>query len=318
VSGAVSGVFVVIANAWMNAPTGFDIVNGLPVNIDPIAALFNDAAFTQTLHMTLAAYAATGMGVAGIHAWFVRRDPTNVFHRRALQVALMVGVPAALVQPLSGDLSARDVAERQPVKFAAMEAHYHTSSNVPFVIGGVMNEETGDLKYAIEVPSALSLLMKGDANAVIPGLDAVPAEDRPPVGVVHFAFQLMVGLGSIMALLSLWVVWHWLRKRDLGGTPVLLLGLTLAAPFGMIAVEAGWVVTEVGRQPWIVHNIIRTADAVTPVPGLVVPLVGFTLLYAFLGVVVVALLRRQIIRSPGAPLEGFVTREFRSVPVTPP
>jgi cytochrome d ubiquinol oxidase subunit I len=180
-----------------------------------------------------------------------------------------------------------------------------------------MNEESGELKYAIEIPSALSLLMKGDANAVIPGLDAVPAEDRPPVGVVHFAFQLMVGLGSIMALLSLWVVWHWLRKRDLGGTPVLLLGLTLAAPFGMIAVEAGWVVTEVGRQPWIVHNIIRTADAVTPVPGLVVPLVGFTLLYAFLGVVVVALLRRQIIRSPGAPMEGFVTREFSSLPVKP-
>ena len=317
VSGAVSGIFVVIANAWMNAPTGFDVVNGLPVNIDPIAALFNDAAFEQTLHMTLAAYAATGLGVAGIHAWFVRRDPTNAFHRRALQVALIVGVPAALVQPLSGDLSARDVAKRQPVKFAAMEAHFETSGNVPFVIGGIPNAETGELQYAIKIPNALSLLMTGSASTVIPGLDAVPPEDRPPVGVVHIAFQVMVALGSYMALLSLWVVWHWVRKREFSRTPLLLMGLILGAPFGIIAVEAGWIVTEVGRQPWIVHNLIRTADAVTPVPGLIVPMVGFTLLYAFLGVVVVALLRRQIIRSPGAPMEGFETREFAVLPAKP-
>jgi cytochrome bd ubiquinol oxidase subunit I len=317
VSGAVSGIFVVIANAWMNAPTGFEVVNGLPVNIDPIAALFNDAAFSQTLHMTLAAYAATGLGVAGIHAWFVRRDPTNAFHRNALHVALLVGVPAALVQPLSGDLSARSVAERQPVKFAAMEAHFETSGNVPFVIGGIPNAATGELSYALKIPNALSLLMKGDPDAVIPGLDAVPPADRPPVGIVHFAFQLMVALGTYMALISALVLWRWIRRREIASARRLLLAITAGAPFGIIAVEAGWIVTEVGRQPWIVHNVLRTADAVTPVPGLVVPLVGFTLLYAFLGVVVVALLRRQIIRSPGAPLEAFETREFSSAPVKP-
>jgi cytochrome d ubiquinol oxidase subunit I len=247
----------------------------------------------------------------------VRRDPTNAFHRRALQVALIVGVPAALVQPLSGDLSARDVAKRQPVKFAAMEAHFETSGHVPFVIGGIPNAETGELKYAIKIPNALSLLMTGSASTVIPGLDAVPPEDRPPVGVVHIAFQVMVALGSYMALLSLWVVWHWVRKREFSRTPLLLMGLILGAPCGIIAVEAGWIVTEVGRQPWIVHNLIRTADAVTPVPGLIVPMVGFTLLYAFLGVVVVALLRRQIIRSPGAPMEAFETREFAVLPAKP-
>jgi cytochrome d ubiquinol oxidase subunit I len=314
VSGAVSGIFVVIANAWMNAPTGFDVVNGLPVNIDPIAALFNDAAFTQTLHMTLAAYTACAMAVAGIHAWYLRRDPHNVFHRHALTVALIVGVPASLLQPLSGDLSARHVAEAQPAKFAAMEAHMHTSSNVPFVIGGVPNAETGELQYAIEIPGALSLLMTGSTSGVITGMDQIPVDERPPIAVVHTAFQLMVALGTYLMFVSAAVLFYYWRKRHVATVPWLLLALVVGAPFGMIAVEAGWVVTEVGRQPWIVHGVLKTADAVTPVPGLVVPLVGFTLLYVFLGIVVVALLRRQILRAPGGELENFVTRELRAVP----
>ena len=314
VSGAVSGIFVVIANAWMNAPTGFEVVNGRPVNIDPIAALANDAAFTQTLHMTLAAYTACAMAVAGIHAWYVRRDPGNAFHRHALTVALIVGVPASLLQPLSGDLSARHVAKAQPAKFAAMEAHMHTSANVPFVIGGIPNAETGELRYAIEIPSALSVLMTGRADGVITGMDQIPPDERPPIAVVHFAFQLMVALGSYLMLVAAAVAFFYLRGRHVATVPWVLRALVIGAPFGMIAVEAGWVVTEVGRQPWIVHGILRTADAVTPVPGLVVPLVGFTILYVFLGVVVLALLRRQIIRAPGGELEGFVTRELRAVP----
>jgi cytochrome bd ubiquinol oxidase subunit I len=313
VSGAVSGIFVVIANAWMNAPTGFDVVNGLPVNIDPIAALFNDAAFTQTLHMTLAAYTACAMAVAGIHAWYLRRDPSNVFHRHALTVALIVGVPASLLQPLSGDLSARHVAKAQPAKFAAMEAHMQTSGNVPFVIGGIPDATTGELRYAVEIPGALSLLMTGSTEGVITGMDRIPVDERPPIAVVHFAFQLMVALGTYLMLVSAAVLFFYVRKRHVATVPWLLGALVLGAPFGMIAVEAGWVVTEVGRQPWIVYGWLRTADAVTPVPGLVVPLVGFTLLYIFLGVVVVALLRRQIIRAPGGELEGFVTRELRAV-----
>lgn len=302
VSGVLSGAFVVCANAWMNAPAGFRMVDGVAVDIDPIAAMFNDAAFTQVLHMTLAAYAATGFAVAGVHAFaLLRGTPHRAFHRYALQIGLLVGVPAALLQPLSGDLSARDVAVRQPVKLAAMEGHLRTGPGA-FVIGGWPDAATLEHRGAIEIPGALSLLLHGDPTAVVPGVDAVPADERPPLAIVHTAFQVMVGCGMAMAGLGLWaIVRHWRRRRGVG--PALpddrrfLLASVAVAPLGFIAIEAGWTVTEVGRQPWIVHGIMRTADAVTPMPGLVVPFLAFTLLYVFLAVVVVFLLWRQIVKT---------------------
>ena len=152
VSGAASGVFVVIANAWMNAPTGFDVVDGAIANVDPIAGMLNPMAFQQALHMTLAAYAATGFAVAGIHACLLLFDRDNAFHRRALGIALMVGAPAAVLQPLSGDLSARAVAEYQPAKLAAMEAHFETVRRAPLVIGGWPDMDARETRYALRDP----------------------------------------------------------------------------------------------------------------------------------------------------------------------
>ncbi len=311
VSGALSGVFVVTANAWMNAPTGFTVVDGVISDVDPIAAMLNPAAFTQVLHMTLAAYAATGFATAGIHAIaLLRNTPHKAFHRNALQIGLLVGVPAALLQPLSGDLSARHVAEYQPVKFAAMEAHHHTGP-MPFVIGGWPDEAAGTNRFALEIPGAVSLVMTGDPRASIPGLDAVPAEDRPPVAIVHVAFQIMIACGVVMGAVSLWtLVRIWRRKRGRGASlpndRPYLIALAFCAPLGFIAIEAGWTVTEVGRQPWIVQGFMRTADAVSPVPGLVVPFIGFTLLYIGLSIAVVWLLYRQIVKTGVGviPLEG--------------
>ena len=298
VSGALSGIFVVIANAWMNSPTGFDLVDGRAVNIDPVAAMMNPAAFQQTLHMTLAAYTATGFAVAGIHAFLLLRDPANRFHRLAMSIALVVGVPAALLQPISGDISARQVAKYQPAKLAAMEGQFATERRAPLRIGGWPDEEARETRYAIEIPGGLSFLAFGDIDAEVVGLDAFPRDEQPPVAIVHIAFQIMVALGSYLALLSLWVAWTRFRKRDIVENRLLLRALVLAAPMGFIAIEAGWTVTEVGRQPWVVYGILRTADAVTPMPGLVIPFVTFTLLYCVLGVVVVWLLYRQIVRSP--------------------
>lgn len=139
VSGTVSGIFVVFANAWMNAPAGFELVNGVPTNIDPIAAMLNPASFHQTLHMTLAAFATTGIAVAGIHAWMLRKDPADHFHRSALHVALLVAIPASLLQPLSGDISAKFVAKYQPAKLAAMEGQFETERGAPLRIGGIPN-----------------------------------------------------------------------------------------------------------------------------------------------------------------------------------
>ena len=298
VSGAASGIFVVIANAWMNSPTGFDLVGGRIVNIDPIAGMMNPMAFQQTLHMTLASYTATGFAVAGIHAFLLLADPANAFHRRALSIALVLGVPAALLQPISGDISARSVARYQPAKLAAMEAHFQTAAAVPLMIGGWPDMEAGETRYAIKIPYGLSLLAFHDPKAVVKGLNEFPRKDWPHVPIVHVAFQVMVALGSYLALLSIWVSWRAFRRRDLVSNRLLLGAIALSAPMGFLAIEAGWTVTEVGRQPWVVYGVLRTADAVTPMPGLIVPFVLFTLLYCFLGVIVVWLLYHQIIRSP--------------------
>ena len=301
VSGVLSGIFVVIANAWMNAPRGFVLRDGVAAEIDPIAAMMTPAAFPQTLHMTLAAYAATGFAVAGIHALMLRRDPGAAFHRRALQLALMMAVPAALLQPIAGDIAAKAVARLQPAKLAAMEGQFTTEHGAPLRIGGWPDQDDGVTRWSLEIPKALSLLAFGDPNAEVQGLDRVPREDWPPVAIVHVAFQVMVALGSYLALVSLWVLWDWRRARPLEGDRLLLGAIVLGAPMGFVATEAGWVVTEVGRQPWIVQGVLRTADAVTPMPGLVVPFALFTLLYVFLGVIVVYLLRRQIVSSPREP-----------------
>jgi cytochrome bd ubiquinol oxidase subunit I len=298
VSGAASGIFVVIANAWMNAPTGFEVVNGRLANVDPIAGMLNPMAFQQTLHMTLASYAATGLAVAGIHAFLLLIDRHNAFHRRALSVALLVGAPAAVLQPISGDLSARAVAKYQPAKLAAMETHFETGRRVPLVIGGWPDMATGQTRYALRIPGGLSFLAFHDLDAEVKGLDQFPRADWPNVPIVHTAFQVMVALGTFMALVGVWAGVLAFRRRDLCASPWFLRALALAAPMGFIAIEAGWTVTEVGRQPWIVYGVLRTADAVTPMPGLIVPFLGFTALYCFLGVIVAWLLYRQIIRSP--------------------
>jgi cytochrome d ubiquinol oxidase subunit I len=297
-SGTASGIFVVTGNAWMNTPAGFDLVGGRAVNIDPIAAMQNGAALSESVHMTLAAFAAVGFAVAAIHAHLLRKDPRNLFHRRAVAIALTVGGVAAVLQPLSGDLSARHVARAQPAKLAAMEGQFRTESGAPLRIGGWPDEAAGRTGYAIEIPYGLSLLAFHDPHAVVKGLDEFPPGDRPPVAPVHVAFQVMVICGLSMAVTALIGGGLFLRRRTLPDAPWYLGLVTLCGPLGFVAIEAGWTVTEVGRQPWIIHGVMRTSEAVTPMPHLVVPLATFTLLYLLLGLVVIVLLRRQVFQSP--------------------
>ena len=297
-SGTVSGIFVVFANAWMNTPTGFAMESGRVVSIDPLAAMANPAAFPESLHMTLAAFAAVGFAVAAIHAHLLRTDSANLFHRRAMGIALAVGGGAALLQTVSGDLSARHVARHQPAKLAAMEAHYDTERGAPLRIGGWPDEEAERTRWAIEIPYGLSLLAFHDPRAEVRGLKEFPRADRPPVAVVHAAFQVMVGCGTVMAVTALAGAWLYWRRRRLPDAPWYLRLVTLTGPLGFVAIEAGWTVTEVGRQPWIIHGVMRTADAVTPMPRLVIPLVTFTAVYLLLAFVVVVLLRRQVFESP--------------------
>jgi cytochrome d ubiquinol oxidase subunit I len=297
VSGICSGIFVVTANAWMNAPVGFKMVDGKITDIDPIAAMLNPASFHEVLHMTLAAFVATGFAVSAVHAYFLLRDRSNIFHRSALGIALTVACVSIPLQILSGDLSARAVGRLQPAKLAAMEAHYRTQTGAPLIIGGIPNDETRTTDYALSIPRGLSILLADDPNAKVIGLEEFPQSDWPNVRIVHWSFDIMVASGMAMLALAVWSGWLWWRGRTLADHPRLLRALVAAGPLGFVAIEAGWVVTEVGRQPWIIYGVMRTKDAVTPMPGIVVPFVVFTVLYIFLAVIVVVLLRRQFVES---------------------
>lgn len=298
ISGLLSGILVVAANAWMNSPAGFDYVNGEYINVDPIKAMFNDAWFSQALHMCIAAFSATGFAVAGVHALMIIRKKNVVFHSKSFTIAAIFACLAALLQPLSGDLSAKDVAKRQPAKLAAMEAHFETQKAAPLIIGGIPDTKNKKVDYALKIPWLLSFMAHGDPQAEVKGLDSIPEDLHPPVAITHYAFQVMVGLGMLMLLLAIvyffarWKKKHWLNRDWL------LKLFVLATPMGFIAVEAGWTVTEVGRQPWIIYGIMKTADAVTPMPGIRYSFYLFTAIYVSLAAIVIFMLYRQIKMVP--------------------
>lgn len=296
VCGLASGVLVVAANGWMNSPAGFVWRDGQATDIQPWVAMFNRAWPLQAAHMLVAAIQATSFGAAGLHAFGLlgaRGKPdTAAFHRAALHIALPIAVAASLIQPLLGDLSAKAIADRQPEKLAAMEAHFHTEAGAGLYLGGWVDERTETVSYAIKIPYALSFLAHGDPHAEVIGLDRFDPEDRPPVLVTHLAFQIMVLIGSVLAAVSLfWLVArkfkpHWLEARWF------LWLLCTLTPTGFLALEAGWVVTEVGRQPWILYHLIRTKDAVTPVPGQAFTFMAIAALYGFLFVMTFLVLAR--------------------------
>jgi cytochrome bd ubiquinol oxidase subunit I len=300
-SGALSGAFVVTVNAWMNTPVGFRVESGSLVEVDPFTAMFNPAAGAQVVHMLLAAYCAVGVAVAGIHARLLLRDPTHAFHRRAFVIALVVGLPPALAQPLAGDWAGKVLAHTQPAKLAALEGHFDTETYAPVRIGGIPDVDAQETRYSIEIPGGLSFLAFGDPSARVVGLKDLPRDEWPPVLPVHIAFQVMVGIGSWLALLALWAGLLWWQRR-LFDSRLFLTAVFCSTALGFVAIEAGWIVTELGRQPWIVQGVMRTSDAVTPMPGLIAPFMLFTLIYIVLAAVVIALIRRTIVET--APRRG--------------
>jgi cytochrome bd ubiquinol oxidase subunit I len=294
IAGVASGFFVIAANSWMNSPEGFDWVNGHAINIDPVDAMFNAAWISQSTHMIIAATIATGFSVAGLHAFLLMRGKYPEFHRKAFRIALTFGAVAALVMPISGDLSAKNVAGRQPEKLAAMESHFKTEKHVPLIIGGIPDEDKQEVKAAIRIPGFLSFLAHGDFNAEVIGLDQFPRDEWPPVVLTHFSFQFMVLFGMILAAIGLsyfLFLWKWkllLEKKWW------LNILIFATPLGFLALELGWMVTELGRQPWIIYRIMRVKDAVTSMPGIVYPMTIISFVYLVLSLLSIFLMRRQI------------------------
>jgi len=295
--GVTSGIFVVTANAWMNTPAGFKIVDGKITDIDPIAAMLNPAAAHEVLHMTLAAFIATGFAVAAIHAFFLLRDRRNAFHRNALGMALALACTSAPLQLISGDFSARSVAKLQPAKLAAMEVLYQTQTGAPLRLGGIPDDESRTARFALTIPRGLSFLANRDPNSKILGLDQFPRDDWPNVRLVHWSFDLMVLCGLALIALSMAVGWLAWKHRGVPDGKWILRTIVAAGPLGFIAIEAGWMVTELGRQPWIIYGVMRTEEAVTPMQKIAIPFVIFTLIYIFLSVALLFLLRRQFIKT---------------------
>jgi cytochrome d ubiquinol oxidase subunit I len=318
ISGAASAWFVVSANSWMNTPAGFLYKDGKVVGVDPIAAMFNPSTPYETTHMILASYQATGFGVAALCAWGILRGRKETWLRKGLFLSMIIAIAVAPLQVISGDLNARFLADVQPAKFAAMEGLYKTTSGAPITIGGWPDATSQEVKFGIEIPYLLSILAHEDPRATVKGLDQIPVEQQPNPQIVHPAFDIMVGCGFLALVAAFWfwfLYWRGRRSEEqenarrtnlidriryffTRGTrvvpeyPLLLRLLMICGPLMFIAIESGWIVTEEGRQPWVIQGYLLTKNAATTAPGVNVAFMGFLFLYILLSIVTILLLRR--------------------------
>lgn len=282
VSGMASAWFVVTANAWMNQPRGFALdQSGAVVHADPVKAMLNPATPVETTHMVLAAYLVAGFGVASVYAVSWLRGNRDRYTRLGFLVPFTFAAVFAVPQVVVGDWAARFLADKQPVKLAALEGLDRTQRGAPLHVGGV-----------VEVPKGLSLLAQHDPDALVIGLDSVPPADRPPRVPVQVGFQVMVAIGTGLVALAGWYAVAYWRRRDLPRSRLFLYAAAAAGPAAALALEAGWVVTEVGRQPWIVYGILRTRDAVTNASGIRYGYYALLAVYTGLTVATVYVLRR--------------------------
>jgi len=296
ITGFTGSWMVITVNAWMNHPGGFRLQGGKVVDVNPFKALFaNTYLWHELIHMYVAGYIVVGFVVAGCYAFGRLRGHWGRYERTALAVPLTIAALASPVQILIGDWAARDVATTQPIKLAAMEGLYKTTSGASeHVLGWYTGNQ---LKFAIPIPHGLSLLAFHSWNAKVEGLAAVPPDQRPPVNVVHWAFQTMVGIGTLLAVLGVVYLVIWMRRKRLPESRRFYQAVVLAGPLAVVALIAGWVVTEVGRQPWVVYNVMPTDAAVTGAHGIPV---GYGVLAASYVVVAYGLywVLRRLAKAP--------------------
>ncbi|MFF4777359.1 cytochrome ubiquinol oxidase subunit I [Microtetraspora fusca] len=304
IAGVASAFFVVCANAWMNQPRGFELENGRVTRVDPMAAMFNPATLHQTVHMIIAALMVTGFATAAVYAVGMLRGRRDRYHRLGFLTPFTLGAVLSPIQIFVGDYAGRVIAEYQPTKLAAAEALFRTRTHAPLSLGGVVRNDT--LHWAVEVPSGLSLLVGLSPSTLVKGLDQVPRADRPPINPVHWGFDVMVASGFFLLLMSAWLAVAWWRRRDLPRPRLFLWLAALAGVAAVVAVEAGWIVTEVGRQPWIAVGRLRTIEAVNPAPGL---WGGFLIVLVVYLVLTVATLYVLRLMTRAAPVRAVAPQE---------
>jgi cytochrome d ubiquinol oxidase subunit I len=319
IAGLGGGFAVVSANSWMNQPHGFSMASdGSVTKVQPLKAIFNPAVPYEVPHMLLAAYIVTGFLVASVYAVGMLRGRRDRHHRLGLLIPLTVALIAAPIQFAVGDTAARAIAKDQPIKFAGMECVDKTHTHVTEYIYGICT--SSGVKAGIGIPGFDSFLVGFSTDTKVTGLDSVAPDDRPPANtMLHWAFDTMVGICSAMIALGLWVAFVWWRRRDIPGTRWFLRAVAISGAAAVVALECGWIVTEVGRQPWVVHDILRTKDAVTHASGVWVSLSVIIVLYVGLGTATVLVLRHMARRwRKGDVGEGDVPYGPRNVPEAAP
>jgi cytochrome d ubiquinol oxidase subunit I len=293
VTGIGGALAVVAANSWMNQPQGFTLdAAGKVVDTDPWKVLINPATGYEVPHMILAAYMVTGFLVASIYAVGMLKGRRDRLHRLGLLIPLTIGLIATPIQLFVGDTAARAVADNQPAKFAGMECIQKTGGHQTEYVGGICTSD--GVKAAIPIPDLDSFLVGFSADTKVTGLSDIPADERPPANtLLHLAFDAMVGIGTALLLLGLWLAYAWWRKREIPRTPWFLRAVAISGAGAVLALWCGWIVTEVGRQPWIVQGYMRTEEAVTEAKGIWFSFGLVLLLYAALGTIAVKVLRHM-------------------------
>src|SRR5215470_1818968 len=312
ISGVGGAFSVIAANAWMNQPQGFTLdSNGHVTDVKPFDVLFNNATGYEFFHMLLAAYMVTGFLLASIYAVGMLRGRRDRYHRNGLLIPLTVASIATPIQLFVGDTAARAVADDQPAKFAGMECIYKSGDDQTEYIGGICTD--GEVKGGIGIPGLDSILVGFSTSTYVKGLDQIPVENRPPANtLLHNAFDIMVGIGTALFLLAIWLAITWWRKRDIPQTRWFLRAVAISGVGAIAALESGWIVTEVGRQPWIVYGYMRTSEAVTPAQGIWWVFAFTMILYIGLFTTAVLILRALSRRwQKGEPEEG-------ELPYSPP
>jgi cytochrome d ubiquinol oxidase subunit I len=304
---SLSAFWIMAANAWMQTPSGVHLENGRVVVDSYGAAIFNPGTLASVTHMWVASVETTLFLIGGISAWSLLKNRHREFYRVSFKLALLGAVVVAPLQILLGDLSGNVVARHQPAKLAAMEAHWETNRSgegAPWVALAWPDRERQTNAWALEIPYGLSLLTTHSTTGEVVGLRDFPRHDQPPVALPFYAFRLMIVIGFALAFLMLWSVWSWgrgqLSAERIGRQRRLLRAWVAAAPLGYLAVEAGWITREVGRQPWVVYGLMRTEEAATPLPAAVVAasLGGYALVYGLLLLGYLFFARRIIRQGP--------------------
>lgn len=295
IGASMSAVFITVVNAFMNAPRGFDIAGGELINIQPILAMFTPAMPTKIGHVLTSSFMTVAFILAAIAAYKLLKGEEQVYHKKSLALMMKLGIIFSIATAVVGDFSAKYLAEYQPEKLAAAEWHFETEQGADLIFFGVLDGE--EVKYEIRIPKVLSFLASNDLNAEVTGLNAFQEDERPPL-ITHYFFDVMVAIGMLMIFLSMgfvvgkWRQWQWIEARWFRWL------IVLSGPLSLVAIEAGWWLAELGRQPWILYGIMRTEDGATTATGVEWLFIAFGIVYLILGIGSLVVLRRMFKNNP--------------------